>query len=202
MKATRVWSPDGAFLAFGRLPWLEAGSWGAVAIQIVNVKTRQVTILPGSDGLFSPHWSPDGRYLLSVAATEPGDTLKLFDFDKRTWQALTDIPAAYPNWSADGQYVHFINPYVAVPQLYRFRAPDGKIERIAALDPQQLGWTIVGKWTGLAGDDSPPVLPILGVSTTPCRSAVISAVGPNPSEPEWTPPGPSPVTSPTLQSWP
>lgn len=157
------WSPDGAFLAFGRLPWLEAGSWGAVAIQIVNMKTRQVTILPGSDGLFSPHWSPDGRYLLGMTSTQPASTLKLFDFDKRTWQALADISAAYPNWSVDGKYVHFINPYRAVPELYRFRVSDSKIERIAALDPQQLGWTIVGKWMGLAGDDSPLVLRDTGI---------------------------------------
>jgi hypothetical protein len=32
-----------------------------------------------------------------MTATVPEGTLKLFDFDKQTWQAPTDILAAYPN---------------------------------------------------------------------------------------------------------
>jgi Tol biopolymer transport system component len=155
------WSPDGAFLAFGRLPWLEASSSGSPSIQIVNLKTKQVSTLPGSDGLYSPHWSPDGRYMLALSWLEPG--MKLFDFNKRTWRELTDIPAAYPNWSGDGQYVHFINPYVAVPALYRLHVSEGAIERIANVDSQQLGWTMVRKWTGLAFDNSPLVLRDTGI---------------------------------------
>ena len=154
------WSPDGAFLAFGRLPWLEGSSMGVPTIQVVNLRTKQVSTVPGSDGLFSPHWSPDGRYMLALKAVGPG--MSLFDFDKRTWQ-LVDIPAAYPNWSSDGRYVHFINPYVSVPALYRLRVSDGSIERIVDVDPQQLGWTMAGKWTGLASDDSPLVLRDTGI---------------------------------------
>jgi hypothetical protein len=127
----------------------------------VNLKTKQVSTLPGSDGLYSPHWSPDGRYMLALSWLEPG--MKLFDFNKRTWRELTDIPAAYPNWSGDGQYVHFINPYVAVPALYRLHVSDGAIERIANIDSQQLGWTMVRKWTGLAFDNSPLVLRDTGI---------------------------------------
>jgi hypothetical protein len=88
--------------------------------------------------------------------------MKLFDFEKRTWQVI-DNPAAYPNWSGDGQYVHFINPYVAKPALYRWHVSGGTIERIVSVDPTQLGWAMVGKWTGLASDDSPVVMRDTGI---------------------------------------
>lgn len=154
------WSPDGLLLAFGRLPWLEGGSSGPPTIQVLNLKTRQVSALPGSEGLYSPHWSPDGRYMLALKAA--GQEMSLFDLNKRTWQVV-DIPATYPNWSRDGRHVHFINPRVAVPALYRLRVSDGSVQRIFSMDFQQLGWTIVGKWSGLASDDSPLVLRDAGI---------------------------------------
>ena len=55
------WSSDGTQLAFGRLSFvLNTATNG---IQVVDMKTRQMSILPGSPGLFSPRWSPDGRYI-------------------------------------------------------------------------------------------------------------------------------------------
>ena len=55
-----TWSPDGTQLAFGRV---SAMNTGIQDIQLVDVKTRQISMFPGSNGLFSPRWSPDGRYL-------------------------------------------------------------------------------------------------------------------------------------------
>jgi len=52
------WSPDQNSLMFGGEPWMESG---AVAIRVFDLKTRQVSTLSGSDGLSSPHWSPDGH---------------------------------------------------------------------------------------------------------------------------------------------
>jgi hypothetical protein len=82
----------------------------------------------------------------------------LFDFSTHKWAELVSGPAAYPNWSHDGSYVYFINPYIAEPAVYRIRISDRKLELVTTLSRQRLGWNIVGKWTGLAGDDSPLVL--------------------------------------------
>jgi hypothetical protein len=73
----------------------------------------------------------------------------LFDFSTHKWAELVSSAADYPNWSHDGSYIYFINPYIAEPAVYRIRISDRKLE---------LGWSIAGKWTGLVGDDSPLVL--------------------------------------------
>jgi Tol biopolymer transport system component len=146
------WSPDQNSLMIGGEPWVE----GSVVIQLFDLKTRQVSTLPGSEDLFSPHWSPDGRYV--VAMSRDSRKLMLFDFSTHKWTELVSSPAAYPNWSHDGSYIYFSNPYIAEPAVYRVRISDRKLELVASLSRQRLGWSIAGKWMGLAGDDSPLVL--------------------------------------------
>jgi Tol biopolymer transport system component/DNA-binding winged helix-turn-helix (wHTH) protein len=150
------WSPDQNSLLFGGEPWLEGGAPGSAAIRMLDLKTREVSTLSGSEGLFSPHWSPDGRYVLAMLLDPP--KLMLFDFSTHKWTELLRSPAAYPNWSRDGSYIYFINPYVAEPAVYRMRISDREPELVTRLRRQRLGWSIAGKWTGLAEDDSPLVL--------------------------------------------
>jgi len=156
------WSPDGNSLAFGRLPWREDTN-AIAAIAVVNLKTRQSSILPGSEGFYSPQWSPDGRYMQALTAVHPRSRVALFDFATQRWRVVSETPAAGPNWSRDGKNLYFINPYVGRPQLCRLRISDTSIEKLTELDEQKLGWTIVGKWSGLAGDDSPLVLRDTGI---------------------------------------
>src|SRR5208282_554132 len=56
-----AWSADGKQIAFGRIGFV--GSTEKVALQLMDLTTHQVSVIPGSDGLFSPRWSPDGRYV-------------------------------------------------------------------------------------------------------------------------------------------
>jgi Tol biopolymer transport system component/DNA-binding winged helix-turn-helix (wHTH) protein len=146
------WSPDQNSLMIGGEPWFE----GSVAIHLFDLKTRQVSTLPGSEGLFSPHWSPDGRYVLAM--TVDSRKLMLFDFSTHKWTELLNSPASFPNWSHDGSYIYFSNPYTAEFTVYRVRISDRKLELVTTLSRQRLGWSPVGKWMGLAGDDSPLVL--------------------------------------------
>jgi Tol biopolymer transport system component len=108
--------------------------------------------------LFSPHWSPDGRYLQALTAVAPTSRIVLFDFSTRRWEAVSEPAAAFPTWSRDSKYVHFISPYVGRPRLCRLRVSDKSTETLIEIDEQQFGWSTVGKWTGLASDDSPLVL--------------------------------------------
>ncbi len=82
----------------------------------------------------------------------------LFDYRTRKWEELISIPAAYPNWSRDGAYIYFIDPYSAEPALHRIQVSNRKLELVTSLIRQRLGWSVAKKWTGLAGDDSPLVL--------------------------------------------
>ena len=150
------WSPDQNSLVFGDTPWLDGSAPRSAVIHILDLKTQKVSTLSGSEGLFSPHWSPDGRYVLAMSLDRSRPML--FDFSIRKWTELLNGPAAYPNLSRDGSYVYFINPYVAEPAVYRIRIKDRGLEMVTSLRRDRLGWNIAGKWMGLAEDDSPLVL--------------------------------------------
>jgi eukaryotic-like serine/threonine-protein kinase len=146
-QSDSVWSPDGNSLAFGGA--LLAGD----GIHILDLKTRQVSMLPESDKLFSPRWSPDGRYMIALPSDSLG--LRLFDFNTQKWAVLTNTAAAYPTWSRDGQYVYFLQQ--GSQGLARLGIRDRKVEQVADLKRFQLTgyW---GLWFGLAPDDSPLLL--------------------------------------------
>lgn len=148
------WAPDGNSIAFGPLFWLQKDP--RPAVRLLDLRTGRVTILPGSDGLFSARWSPDGRYMAALTA-DSASTLVVLNLESHKWVELK-AHAAYPNWSRDGHYVYFDDPYSDEPAIYRARVTDGSFEKVATLDPHDLSWAIVGKWTGLAADDSPLVL--------------------------------------------
>ena len=93
-------------MAFSDVPW-RAGS-STVAVHLLDLRSQRVSTLPGSDGLFSPAWSPDGRYIVA----QPVDQQKLFLFDTKSqkWTELVDLPAAYYSWSRDAKFVYFDVP--------------------------------------------------------------------------------------------
>ena len=91
------WSPDGSSVVFGRPPEYMAETSVPKAIHIINLKTGTVSTVPGSEGLFSPHWSPDGRYIAAMPMKQ--DKLLLFDFVTREWVELASRPAQNPMWS-------------------------------------------------------------------------------------------------------
>jgi Tol biopolymer transport system component/DNA-binding winged helix-turn-helix (wHTH) protein len=145
------WSPDGNSLAFAPLFWQEEST----AIHFLDLRTGQVTTLPGSEGVFSVRWSPDGRHLAALRADS--QALVLFDVETKKWEELAKN-TAYPNWSRDGSYIYFEEPYSNELALYRVRISDRRVEQLAKLNPGVLTWASMEKWTGLAYDDSPVVL--------------------------------------------
>jgi Tol biopolymer transport system component len=118
-----------------------------------------VSIVPGSEALFSPHWSPDGRYL--AAMTHDFENLTLFDFRTQKWTELAKITTAFPDWSRDGKYFYF-HSSGSDPALYRVRISNHKLEKIVSLKEIRLTIGGAGTWCGLAPDDSPLVLRDVG----------------------------------------
>jgi eukaryotic-like serine/threonine-protein kinase len=146
------WSPDGLSVAFSVFPAFEPDNAGGIFI--LDTKTSQVSKVPGSDSLFSPHWSPDGRYL--AAQTSDGLKQTVFDFTTRRWEELTSgFGVGYPNWSRDGKYLYFDS---SGPEtgFYRVRISGHKLERIVSLKDVRRAGTL--GWAGLTPDDSPLVL--------------------------------------------
>jgi len=151
------WSPNGDSLIFGRNPFTEAGGgFGPVAIQLVDVKTRQLSTLPGSEGLWAPAWSPDGRYVIALGSPR---RLMLFEFATQKWAELDNtISKNYVSWSADGKYIYF-DTFETDATISRVRVSDRRLEQVVNLkDLRRHSGSWAGPWFGLAPDDSPLLL--------------------------------------------
>jgi Tol biopolymer transport system component len=122
------------------------------AICVFDIASKGVSLLPGSQGYFAPRWSPDGRYI--AALTLHGRSIVLFDFQTRKWSELTEAPVAFPNWSADGEYVYFLRRLPQNPAVLRIRISDRKLEQVADLKGIPTAGYF-GVFLTLTPDDSP-----------------------------------------------
>ena len=147
-----TWSPDGTQLAFGRI---SAFNIGTKDIQLVDMKTRQTSTLPGSAGLFSPRWSPDGRYLLALSV-EGSKKLMLYDFKTQKWSEwLAEASNVnYPHWSADSHYVYYDNFATGNPKWRRVKVGDNRAEDLFSLNGLRRYFGTWGSWSGVAADGS------------------------------------------------
>lgn len=148
-----VWSPGGASIIFGCNPAPNSGlSRETAVLRIVDLKSGHISILPGSQGLYSPRWSPDGRYIAAIAFPRPYK-LMLYGLQSRQQRELYPEEVGWPSWSRDNQYVYFgIFPGDAE---YRVRVSDNKVEHLADVTASSsLAERGAYGWVGLAPDGS------------------------------------------------
>ena len=120
-EADPDWAPDGESLMFGRPPDYLAESSAPKAIHVLDLRTRELSTLPDSDGLFGSRWSPSGRYV--AALTLNHQTLRLFDSTSRTWTELGRFKNVHnPVWSRDERFLYFES--VDEAGIYRLRMSD------------------------------------------------------------------------------
>ncbi len=148
------WSPDGNRLVFGRLA--VASGTEPQAICMVDMNTRQVSTVPGSEGLFSPRWSPDGRFLVAVVGADQ-TKLMIFDFQTQRWSDWTKTPAVtgFISWSRDGKYLYFDTLYTDKPVFSRLKIGQAQIEPLIELKGINRYFGPFGLWSGIAPDGSP-----------------------------------------------
>lgn len=148
------WSADGKQLVFGRLS--EQASTEAINIQLLDLATGQLSVLPGSDNLFSPRWSPDGRYI--AALTSEYKTLLRFDLASRTWSKWIETPdsqISYPAWSMDSKYVYYDSYGNNIDEYRRIGVSQRQSELVASLKNVRLFNGRWGTWSTIAPDGSP-----------------------------------------------
>lgn len=150
-----AWSSDGSTLAFGHFDPRPEQTF----IEMLNLETHQISQLPGSQGIFAPRWSPDGRYI--VALSYDSEKLMLYDVNNEKWRQLsTEVQGfvGYLAWSRDRAYVYFDCGPSGDRGYYRLRISDSKLERVVDLKkirvfPDQFN----GSWSGLGpGDTASP----------------------------------------------
>ncbi len=129
-EADPDWSPDGQSIVFGRLPD-RMDSRQPKAIYLINLQTRKVTEIAGSDGLFSPRLSPDGRYIAAMRLDQKA--LLLFDRATQRWTTLTNHGVGDPAWAHDGHSLFFQDFLEKGKPIYRIAVPNGEPQPVATI---------------------------------------------------------------------
>jgi serine/threonine protein kinase/Tol biopolymer transport system component len=152
-QGDETWTPKGDGIVYAGMPWLEYGATAGPNIHSVDLKSGQVTDVAGSENLFSPRASPDGR---SIAALSSDSTkLMLYDTEKKTWRQLAESRYAFENWSHDGKYLIAEDYPEGVDDMVRVNVATGKVDRLFSLKDVPRGFDPWEFWVGLAPDDAP-----------------------------------------------
>jgi Tol biopolymer transport system component/DNA-binding winged helix-turn-helix (wHTH) protein len=154
-EADPDWSADGKTIVFGRLPELMAEESQPKAIYLIDTNTKQVRQLPGSEGFFSPRWSPDGRYIAALSLDQT--KMMLYDTTAKTWRMLAQENIADPVWSHDGKSIFFHDFVEEGQPIYKLRVADGRTERVAGLRDLRSADVVDYRFAGLAPGDIPLV---------------------------------------------
>ncbi len=148
-----TWTAKGSAIVFAGMPWLEYGTTSGPNIHVVDLKTSQISDVPGSENLFSPRASPDGRYIAALSADST--KLVLYDMEKKSWTPLAESRFAFENWSHDGKYLYMEDYSDKTDDMVRVNAINGRVERMFSLKEIPRGFDPWEFWIGLTPDDSP-----------------------------------------------
>jgi len=154
-EADPDWSLDGKMLVFGRLPDLMAEAAQPKAIYTVDLATKAMTKLPGSDGLFSPRWSADGKYIAALSIDQK--KLMLYNVASKTWRVVAEQNIADPGWSHDDAAIYFHDFAQADQPIYKVAIATGKVTRVADLHDLRSANVVDYRFAGLAPGDVPLV---------------------------------------------
>jgi Tol biopolymer transport system component len=144
-QATPDWMPDENSLIYGSVPDVDRPS--DVALYRIDLRTQRNERIPGTDGLYNPLWSPDGRQLAVIDASSQ----RLFLVDLKTGKRTQlSQPMVYPVWSADSQYLYYSAPG---HEIARVHVPEGYEERVV-----EVPFRLDSGSFGLAPDGAPIVL--------------------------------------------
>jgi len=154
-----TWSPAGDRLAFGGVDLTHADDPSKFVIRVLDLESGRVVrsnTLPGSNGLFSPRWSPDGRHMTAINAASELVVLDLAGQNPAF--TLRGFRAGFPSWSRGGDSIYFQDrTNTEVPgRILRLRLANRAVETVAELE--RIGRLPLGtfaSWSGLAPDDAP-----------------------------------------------
>jgi Tol biopolymer transport system component len=146
------WSPDGSSIMYSDFPFFSKQP-AKVSVHIQHLATNQVETLPGSEGLFAPQWSPDGKHVAALVLN--GRRLMLYDFQTQTWSELAQ-GFGLLHWSVDSQWVYYMR-YMPSPAILRVRIANRHVEEVASLK----GIRLAGLLAGLEFSVTPKGEPII-----------------------------------------
>jgi len=159
-EADPGWSADGQSLVFGREPDPMGKESGPRTVQILHLKDHSVETLPGSEGLFSPRWSPDGHWIAAMSLDQK--SVKLFDVATRRWKDLATTSAADPVWSSDSRSIYLHAFLDDKEPILKVSVPDGAMHVVADLTNFRSGESTNYFFGGVTPSNAPLVQPRIG----------------------------------------
>ena len=143
-----TWTPDGESIVFAK-----SGKNGPVAIYRFDLKTRKVASVPGSDGLFSPRVSPDGRYITALTSSQR--QLMVFNTNSNRWSSVMGgEQLGYNEWSRDGKYIYLRENRGGAGEIVRVSMKDHTSEQVLDLKDFPQLQDVFTAWIGLTPDDA------------------------------------------------
>jgi Tol biopolymer transport system component len=154
-KETQIdinWSHDGSKIIFGRVTQHNSEGLSIVAY---DLKTHVLSTIPGSEGLFSPRLSADGRYIAALS----GDLTKLMLYDTQSkkwsqWQTLESGALSYPVWSQDSRSIYFEDLVSGEGAYCRAKVGENHYEHVFLQNGIERHLGPFGLWSGRAPDGS------------------------------------------------
>jgi Tol biopolymer transport system component len=154
-KLTQIdinWSHDGSKIIFGRIT---EHRLDGLSILSYDLKTHELSSIPGSQGLFSPRLSPDGRYIAALS----GDLERLMLYDTESqkwsqWQTLQSGALNYPLWSSDSKSIYFEDLVSGEGAYCRANVGENHYEHVFLEGNIERHLGPFGLWSGRAPDGS------------------------------------------------
>ncbi len=122
----------------------------------MDVATKAVRKLPGSDGLFSPRWSANGKFIAALSIDQK--RLLLFDVadEDMAGGGAAEHCGSVRGRTMTQRFTSMISPQADQP-IYKVTVATGKIERVADLHDLRLANVVDYRFAGLAPGDVPLV---------------------------------------------
>jgi len=161
------WSPDGSKIIYGTIPW--DASAGTSRLYEYELASGRITTVPGSEGLFSPRWSPDGKMLAVNRFRSYG--MNPFVLLDRATGKRTEFPenmrGVLPIWSHDSRYLYFLSKTpLSGAKVFKLSIDDHSVELVARFQNRIIANgplpSLDSLWMGLMPDDSPLLLEDVG----------------------------------------
>jgi serine/threonine protein kinase/Tol biopolymer transport system component len=154
------WSPDGKALFFNNFPYPGQPIKG---IQVLDLATRMISLMPGSAGYYVPSWSPDGKYLVAMAQNP--SRMVLYSAETKKWKDLKqfDFDWGYWVWASDSKSI-YMAPTLQNPGIYQLTIADGKWAKISGMDGITLRGLAGDTFLSLTADGKPALMSDTSVS--------------------------------------